>query len=324
MREAKLAVVSVEISNDAFSRYLWYLRELPGLANDLAADIVHLSFPVPVRRDMFRCPVVVSLHDLNPYDEPDILGFSKVFFNRALLQQCLKEVDCIACVSEATLSRLRARFPRVAHRKAVVVHHCVTIQLGRCTAPMSERCPFVLMVAQHHTNKNISLAIKAFAELLQREQLSKRALFVLIGNQGPETFAIKAAIKRSALEKSVRLVDDVTDGELRWFYENCQLLIAPSLMEGSGLSVAEGLLCGSRVVCSDIPAFREVGGEACHYFDLHAKSEHSAIIAAISSALAAPAKQAERLDRFSLENVADDYAALYAQLREDTLSTMGR
>jgi glycosyltransferase involved in cell wall biosynthesis len=317
LEDAKLTIVPVDISNDAFARNLWHLRELPSLADGIAADIVHLSFPVPIRRSTLRCPVVVSLHDLYPYDEPDNFGFPKVFFNRVFLQQCLKEVDCVACVSEATLSRLKMRFPRVAHRKAVVVHNCVTIRSKELRLPACEWCQFVLMVAQHRANKNIRLALQVFDELQQREKISKQTLLLLVGNGGPETAAIKAAIKQRALEKRVKLIAGVSDGELRWLYENCELLIAPSSMEGFGLPVVEGLLCGSRVVCSDIPAFREIGGGACHYFDLHAESASSAMIAAICNALAEPARPAKRLDRFSLENIAGEYAALYMQLRKD-------
>src|SRR5246127_1699685 len=38
-------IVSVDIPNEAFARNIWYLRELPKLADKVAADIVHLSFP---------------------------------------------------------------------------------------------------------------------------------------------------------------------------------------------------------------------------------------------------------------------------------------
>ena len=134
--------MSVDISNDAFARNIWYLRELPMLANEVAADIVHLSFPVPIRRSAMRCPVVVSLHDLYPYDEPNNFGFPKVFFNRVFLQQCLREVDCVACVSETTLSRLKARFPRFAHRKSVVIYNCVTIESKEATLPLVEKRRF--------------------------------------------------------------------------------------------------------------------------------------------------------------------------------------
>ena len=322
LASTRVSIVLVDISNDAFARNMWYLRELPKLVAEVAADIVHLSFPVPIRRSVMRCPVVVSLHDLYPYDEPNNFGFPKVFFNRVFLQQCLKEVDCVACVSETTLSRLKVRFPRFAHRKSVVVHNCVTIGLIEPVLPVGQQCKFVLMVAQHRANKNIPLALKVFEEILQRKMIDQHALLLLVGNRGPETDAIRSLIEQRSLEASVRLIDGVTDGELRWLYENCEFLMVPSSIEGFGLPIAEGLFCGSRVVCSDIPAFREIGGDACHYFDLHAESDSSAMVEAICNALAGPAKPARRLERFLLENVAREYGALYSRLREDALGMM--
>jgi glycosyltransferase involved in cell wall biosynthesis len=318
----KVKLVSVDIANDAFARNVWYLRDLPILANEVAADIVHLSFPVPIRRNAMRCPVVVSLHDLYPYDEPNNFGFPKVFFNRVFLQQCLKEVDCVACVSETTLSGLKVRFPRFAHRKSVVVYNCVTIESKEATLPLVERCRFALMVAQHRANKNILLGLRVFEQLLQQEKIDGKTLLLLVGNQGPETPMIKSFMEQRPLKTNVRLIDGVSDGELRWLYARCEFLMVPSLIEGFGLPVVEGLLCGSRVVCSDIPAHREIGGDACHYFDLHAESDCSAMAAAVCDALRKPARQASRLERFLPEKVAKEYAALYVQLREDALNTV--
>jgi glycosyltransferase involved in cell wall biosynthesis len=264
-----------------------------------------------------RCPAVVSLHDLYPYDEPNNFGFPKVFFNRIVLQKCLNEVDCVACVSETTLSRLKERFPRFAQRKSVVVHNCVTIGSNQPVTPSGKRYKFALMVAQHRANKNIPLAVRAFEELLRREKIDKDASLLVIGNHGPETAAIRSLIRQRSLEASVELIAGVSDGELRWLYANCEFVMAPSSMEGFGLSVAEGLFCGSRIVCSDIPAFREIGGDTCHYFDLDAEAESSAMVEAICNALAEPARQPKRLERFLLENVAREYGALYLQLRED-------
>jgi hypothetical protein len=66
-------------------------------------------------------------------------------------------------------------------------------------------------------------------------------------------------------------------------------------------------------------AFREVGGNACHYFDLHGGSPSDAMATAICDALGAPPKPAEGLDRFSVENVAKEYAALYLHLKTPAL-----
>ena len=56
--------------------------------------------------------------------------------------------------------------------------------------------------------------------------------------------------------------------ELQWCYRKCELLLAPSSIEGFGLPVAEALLAGCRIVCSDILAFRELEGKNCHYVPL--------------------------------------------------------
>jgi glycosyltransferase involved in cell wall biosynthesis len=319
MEDTKVNVVTVNIRNDAVARNLWYLGELPKLLDALAADILHLSFPVPIRRSALNCPVVVSLHDLYPYDEPHNFGFPKVFFNRAFLQRCLKEVDLVTCVSETTLSRLATRFPKIAQRKSVVVHNCVNISSDRLSAPVLEGQPFFLMVAQHRANKNIPLALKAFRMLLEQDRIAKRTLLLLLGNHGPETAAIKSAIEREALGDRVKLMDSVRDEELTWLYKSCDLLLAPSLMEGFGLPVVEGLLCGSRVVCSDIPTFREIGGEACHYFDLNSGKEVSALATVICDALKTPRRISENLDRFSLAEIARKLMVVYGDLRDGSI-----
>jgi glycosyltransferase involved in cell wall biosynthesis len=321
IEDTKVNVVTVNVRNDAVARNLWYLWELPKLLDALAADILHLSFPVPIRRSALSCPVVVSLHDLYPYDDPHNFGFPKVFFNRAFLQRCLKEADLVACVSETTLSRLSTRFPKIAQRKTVVVHNCVNISSDRLSAPVLEGQPFFLMVAQHRANKNIPLALKAFRTLLEKNRIEKRTLLLLLGNHGPETAAIKSVIEREALGDRVKMMDSVSDEELTWLYKSCDLLLAPSLMEGFGLPVVEGLLCGSRVVCSDIPTFREIGGEACHYFDLNSGKDVSALAAVICDALKTPKRISENLDRFSLGEIARKLMVVYGGLQAGSIET---
>src|SRR5258708_35143876 len=115
------------------------------------------------------------------------------------------------------------------------------------------------MVAQHRAYKHIPLALKAVEELLQRKKIDKRTSLLLVGNHGPETPAIRSLIKKRSLEASGELIDGVSDGELRWLYANCEFLMAPSSVGGFGLTVAEGLFCGSRRACSDRTIFRESG-----------------------------------------------------------------
>jgi glycosyltransferase involved in cell wall biosynthesis len=314
--DPKVNVICVDTLNFAVTRNVWYLRSLPGIAEKLHADVVHLSFPVPILRRLFNCPVIASLHDFYPYDEPGNFGFPKVIFNRIFLRRCLKETDTVACVSEATMSRLKIWAPRVAHRKGVVVHNCVDIRSVASTPMYSpgRKSQFFLMVAQHRANKNIVLALRVFSELIKKSEISQKTFLLVVGNEGPETAKIKRFIKQERLQDDVRLIDGMSDRSLMDCYMMCELLIAPSRIEGFGLPVGEALACGSRVVCSDIPAFREIGGETCHYFDLNAAPPELAMTMAIHKALTEPKPKADNFRQSTLKNVSDSYAALYARI----------
>jgi glycosyltransferase involved in cell wall biosynthesis len=48
-------------------------------------------------------------------------------------------------------------------------------------------------------------------------------------------------------------------------YRRASVLLQPSEREGFGLPIVEALACGTPVVASDLPALREVGGQAVVY-----------------------------------------------------------
>ena len=114
----EVEVHTVDILNNALSRNAWYAFALGPFAERVSADIVHLSFPSPVVKRLFSCPIVLCLHDLYPYDQPQNFGFPRVFVNRFLLRKALSG-HRVACVSEITLQRLDS-FPRVAQRALCV------------------------------------------------------------------------------------------------------------------------------------------------------------------------------------------------------------
>lgn len=212
----KINLVSANVSNTALARNNWYLQKLHALAIAEMADVIHLSFPVPIRRSKLPCPLVVSLHDLYPYDEPKNFGFPRVFFNRTFLHQCLREADAIVCVSETTHSRLGVRFPRIARRKSVVVYNPVNISSTQRIVPTCENRPFFLMISQHRSNKNIPMAIEVFKVLLHRQLINSQTSLLVVGNSGPETGIIESMIKRSGLERAVQLLNGLADDELSW------------------------------------------------------------------------------------------------------------
>jgi glycosyltransferase involved in cell wall biosynthesis len=316
LRGAKLHVATADVENNSPARNLWYYRTLPRLAEEHAADVVHLSFPVPVSRQRFRRPLLVSLHDLYPYDIPANFGITRVPFNRIFLRQCLKESDAVVCSSDFTRERLRCLRPE-AWLKATTIHQGVAIDPRRSRMPLIPEIsgrPFLLAVGQHRSNKNLSLLLSAVAELRQRDQSNRRMRLLIVGAEGPETRTLHSVVEQHSIQDQVIFRKALSDDELCWLYRNCALLIAPSSIEGFGLPVAEALHCGSRVLCSDIPVFHEIGGAQCSYFSLTLNKPVDTLVDAMQSALHGPGPQASASNRFSPSEIAQQHVRLYSSL----------
>ncbi|HEX4037357.1 MAG TPA: glycosyltransferase family 1 protein [Acidobacteriaceae bacterium] len=313
--DPRLIVHVAALEQTSARRNAWYYRQLPRLAADLQADLVHLTCPMPVRQTSFRCPIVVTLHDLYPFEIPLNFGFPRFIFNRIVLGQCLRNTDAIACVSNATQARLRHYLPALC-RRAVCICNCVE-PASPATPPIPLHAwdgePFLLSVAQHRRNKNLPLLIRTWHRLLQSQQLPPATNLVIVGIEGPETPALRRLVAERGLEHRVRLVEGLPEAQLLWCYQHCEALLAPSITEGFGLPVAEGLLAGCRIVCSDIPAHREIGGTRCTFVPLGKHAEQD-LARAIHDRLQAPKPQPALLPHFSAQVLGRQYAALYRRL----------
>jgi glycosyltransferase involved in cell wall biosynthesis len=89
-------------------------------------------------------------------------------------------------------------------------------------------------------------------------------------------------------------------------YRHAAMLVIPSEAEGFGLPVIEAMACGTRVIASDIPVLREVGGEAAEYCAVGDIAGWSrAIVAAISA-------QTQPYDREGVRRAAQAQAARFS------------
>ncbi|MGB5711914.1 MAG: glycosyltransferase family 1 protein [Waterburya sp.] len=316
----KIKLVVVNIKNSSVVRNLWFLWDLPHLANKLNPDVVHLSFPFPFLRAKFNAPVVTTIHDLYPYECPENFGFPQAWFNRLFLKQSISNSDGLPCVSQVTLDKLKFYFPKLKPRQKVeVVYNYVDFEGIKTKAPqqLAENSRFFLSVAQHRQNKNLDLLIKAYAQLLQTNRIEQDCQLVIVGTSGPETENIKGLIGKYNLEDRVSLLSALKDQELCWLYQHCQLFVISSSTEGFCLPLAEALHFSDCVVCSDIPIFREIGTSKCVYFSLEGNAV-SNLSQALVEVIENPGSFRESdIKRFDKSNIAQQYLNLYHQVNYD-------
>lgn len=323
VEDPRLQIHCVHLDSFSLARNLWYFFDLPEIAAQLDADVVHLSYPAPLSRRKMPCPVVVTVHDLYAQDIPENFGFPKVFFNRLVLQQSLRAADALACVSNATLERLRSWEPSLTAR-ATRIYNSVEptrVRIGRSPVPKCRSVPFLLCVAQHRRNKNVVLALRTLARLLRERTIHPEMMLLVVGMAGPETETIERCIEAEGLGQNVMLLAGISETELQWCYRNCEALLAPSLMEGFGLPVAEGMLAGCRIVCSDIPPFRELGRFHCRCFSLGAGAEER-FAEAIRETLSQPRTGPAALPYLSGKVIAGEYLSLYTRLVEMRIASV--
>jgi glycosyltransferase involved in cell wall biosynthesis len=318
--DGRLITHVAEMNRTSVGRNLWYYHRLPEMAARLKAGVVHLSYPMPINPSAFGCPTLVTLHDLYPYEIPMNFGFPKFILNRIVLQQCLRKVNAIACVSDTTLVRLKQYTPEAVWEKAVRIYNCVEAEpVSAVTPPIpgwrGER--FLLCVAQHRRNKNIPLLIRTFHRMLCAGAVASDMKLVVIGITGPETHYIHRLVKVLNISERLCFLEGVSESELQWCYSQCEVVVTPSSTEGFGLPIAEALLAGCRIVCSDIPAFREIGDRQCRFVALDRNVEKM-LAEAIVTTIREPKPMPKALHKFSAPVLVRQYLNVYRALIDST------
>ncbi len=123
---------------------------------------------------------------------------------------------------------------------------------------------FFLYVGNAYPHKNLERLLEAYQHVTSH--ISPVTL-ILVGGEDYFYKQLKEKVRQMGLADSVVFYGPASRGELNNLYKNTVALVFPSLMEGFGLPGLEAMANGCPVICSDIPVFREIYGEAAIYFN---------------------------------------------------------
>lgn len=220
-----------------------------------AADLFHgLNQRLGTRRHRRS---ITTFHDLfvisGDYSTPE--------FRARFTQQARHAAECsdlIITVSAFTARQVE-QLLHVDPSRIRVVHHGVHPPPPQLTKIRRE--PMILSVGAIQRRKNIVRLIEAF------ESTAPEWKLVLAGSFGFEAEGALARIERSARKQDIRVLDYVTPDELERLYRRASVFAFPSLAEGFGMPVLEGMAHGVPVLTSNTSALPEVVGDAALLVD---------------------------------------------------------
>ncbi len=168
----------------------------------------------------------------------------------------------------------------------------------------------VLCVAQKLPHKNLEVLVQSLPELQDQ-----RVVLVLPGAHTRYEGELMALASSLGVRDSVRTPDWLSESDLEGMYAAADCLVLPSLMEGFGLPVLEGMIRGVPVACSNRWALPEVAGDAALLFE---PTDTAAVTDAIRKLLTSSALRKEMIDRgrsraaqFTWERCAHETANCY-------------
>jgi glycosyltransferase involved in cell wall biosynthesis len=200
--------------------------------------------------------------------------------------------DAVICVSEAERDLVIRDFPDATEKTVVIPNGTDARQI---TAARSENEsfsePMVLTVGRLERYKNVDLIITAF------QALPIAATLVVVGD-GPDRARLERHAEASKPDRNVVFAGRISDVELGRLFAEANVITSASDHEAFGLTLAEGLASGARVVASAIPAHEALGrlaGAECPIalVDPRDTKEFTGLLAASLSAGRADAGNAE-------------------------------
>ena len=261
----------------------------------ITGDIHYLAMALPKKA------TILTVHDAAVLGR--LSGIRRLIYIFFWFDWPMRSVALVTVISEATRQHLLAN-TKICPEKIRVIPDCISETFTPKPRDFNQARPLILQIGTK-TNKNI----ERVAEALRGLSCELRIIGKLTKEQ-------VASLERS--EVAYSSASNLSEEELVREYQNCDILIFASLIEGFGMPILEAQVTGRVVVTSNCSSMPEVAGSGACFVD---PSKVQSIQAGLLRVIEDEAyrnllinRGYENARRFSVSIVAKQYAILYAEL----------
>ena len=234
------------------------LFRLDRVLKQIGADLFHATCTTGVP-PVCSVPVVTTVHDLFPLSLPGFSWKSKQLF-RLLFHWVRKNTARFICNSAVTQSELVKYMGKNVVSDVIYLGSQYDVRNFQ-TPPSIQFAPYFFCAGALENRKGQVDLCKGYADALK----SKPDLPDLI-LAGPDR-GDGAEVRRYMAETSnkIKWLNYVDKETLFSLYSHARVFLFPSKFEGFGIPLIEAMKCGTPVICSDIPVFREIADNAAYF-----------------------------------------------------------
>lgn len=243
-------------------------------------DLFHATdFVLPPTFSSTR--TIVTVHDLSFVRVPDAASQQLRDYLNMVVPKSVHRADHVIADSQATKDDLHELYSLPQEKVTVLLsgmdsHYKVGVSSLNLTMRNKYHIPekpYLFTVGTVQPRKNYSRIVRALAQLRQQ---GKDLHLVIAGGKGWLADEMYETIDSTEMQDYVHLIGYADDSDLPQLYSAAECIVFPSLYEGFGFPVLEGMACGTPVVTSNISSLPEVAGDAAlmvNPYDVNAITE---------------------------------------------------
>ncbi len=215
----------------------------------------------------------ITIHDLAFYHHPEWNSKKFSAWYNFLVPRLARGSRHIFTVSQTIKKEIEDCY-KIASENVSVTYNGISQKMLESAGdkkPVKEK--IIFSVGSFNVRKNHQKLLTAFIE----SGLGDTYQLVITGDRN-KVFK-EANLNEEILKNSnVKIYSSLPEDELISMYQKAEIVVSTSLYEGFGIPLLEGLFNGCKIICSDIPVYREL-------YDGHARFCDPLNITSIVSAL---------------------------------------
>jgi glycosyltransferase involved in cell wall biosynthesis len=268
------------------ARLAWEQTGLPLVAQQVGADLIHSPhYTMPLHAPV---PVVVTLHDVTFFSEPELHSAVRTGFYRSATRTAVRRAARVVVPSQATRDELVRLLDADVSRIDVARHG---VDLATFHPPTDSEChqvasrlglhgrPYVAFLGVLERRKNVPDLVRGWVRAV--DGLDNPPVLVLAGSSGWDDGVDQAVAEVPSHLKVVR-PGFLRPADLPGLLGGATVVAYPSKAEGFGLPVLEAMACGAAVLTARRLSLPEVGGDAVAYTEPDVESIATSLRALIA------------------------------------------